>query len=120
MSKKTVVLGASPNPERYANKAVFALKQKGHEVIPVGLREGVISGVEIIQGQPIIEDVDTVTLYVGPKHQPEFYDYLMSLKPKRIIFNPGTKNKELNDLAEANNIETVDACTLVMLSVGNY
>lgn len=120
MSKKTLVLGASPNPERYAHKAVFALKQKGHEVIPIGLREGVISGIEIMQGKPNIADIDTVTLYVGAKHQPQFYDYLISLKPKRIIFNPGTKNKELQELAVANNIETIEACTLVMLSVGNY
>ena len=120
MSKKTLVLGASPNPERYAYKAIFALKQKGHEVVPVGLREGVVSGIEIQKGTPMVEDIDTITLYVGPQHQPKFYDYLMKLKPKRIIFNPGTKNKELVDLAQKNNIETIDACTLVMLSVGNY
>lgn len=120
MSKKTLVLGASPNPERYAHKAVFALRQKGHEVVPVGLREGNISGIDIQQGKPEIPDVDTVTLYMGAKHQPEFYDYILNLKPKRIIFNPGTKNKELAELAQKNSIETIDACTLVMLSVGNY
>ena len=120
MSKKTLVLGASPNPERYAYKAIFALKQKGHEVVPVGLRDGVVSGVTILKGQPKVDDVDTLTLYVGPKHQPNFYDYIIGLKPKRIIFNPGTKNKELQELAVENNIETIDACTLVMLSVGNY
>lgn len=120
MSKKTLVLGASPNPERYAHKAVFALKQKGHEVVPVGLRDGIISGIEIQKGKPEVEGIDTVTLYVGAPHQPAYYDYLMSLNPRRIIFNPGTKNPELVDLAHQHNIETIDACTLVMLSVGNY
>ena len=120
MSKKTLVLGASVNPQRYGNKAVFALKEKGHDVIPVGLRGGSIHGIDILKGKPDVQNVDTITLYIGPKNQPEFYDYILGINPKRIIFNPGTKNEELLDLAEKNNIETIEACTLVMLSIGNY
>ena len=120
MSKKTLVLGASVNPQRYGNKAVFALKEKGHDVIPVGLRGGSIHGVEILKGKPNVKNIDTITLYIGTKNQPEFYDYILELNPKRIIFNPGTKNQELLDLAKQNKIETIEACTLVMLSVGNY
>lgn len=120
MSKKTLVLGASPNPMRFANKAIFALTGKGHDVVAVGLRKGKVAGVEILQGKPHIYGVDTITLYMGEKHQPQFYDYILSLNPKRIIFNPGTQNKELKQLAHQNDIETLDACTLVMLSIGNY
>jgi predicted CoA-binding protein len=92
----------------------------GHEVFPVGLKKGEISGLKIQNGFPEIKDVDTVTLYVGPAHQPYWYDYILSLKPTRIIFNPGTENPELENKATANGIEVEIACTLVMLSVGNY
>jgi predicted CoA-binding protein len=118
--KKTVVIGAVDNPERYAYKATIALQNKNHEVITVGIREGEINGIKIINGQPDIKDVDSVTLYVGPKNQPAWYDYIISLKPKRVIFNPGTENPEFENLLQKNNIEPVEACTLVMLSVGNY
>ena len=120
MGKKTLVLGASPNPARYSHKAITALKDKGHEVVAVGLRKGVVSGVEILKDQPLIDNVETVTLYMSEKHQPQFYDYLMELKPKRIIFNPGTENEELISLAKKNNVEVLEACTLVMLSIDNY
>lgn len=118
--KKTLVLGATTNPERYAYLAVQRLKQKGHEVVPIGVKEGKVSGIEILHGQPAVPDVDTVTLYIGPQRQPEYYDYILSLQPKRIIFNPGTENPELVQLAEKQGIETVEACTLVMLSIGAY
>lgn len=118
--KKTLVLGATTNPERYAYLAVQRLKQKGHEVVPIGVKEGKVSGIEILHGQPAVPDVDTVTLYIGPQRQPEYYDYILSLQPKRIIFNPGTENAELVQLAEKQGIETVEACTLVMLSIGAY
>lgn len=118
--KKTLVLGATTNPERYAYIAVTRLMQKGHEVVPVGIKTGEINGNPIIQGQPQVEDIDTVTLYLGAARQREYYDYLLSLKPKRIIFNPGTENQELAQLAEKQEIEVVEGCTLVMLSIGTY
>lgn len=117
---KTVVIGASENPERYSNRAVNSLLNHGKEVVAIGLREGEIRGVKIQTGQPAIADVDTVTMYVGPANQSGWYDYILSLKPKRIIFNPGAENPELEKLATENGIEVVEACTLVMLSVGNY
>ncbi len=117
---KTLILGASDNPERYAYLAVQRLLQKGFEVVPVGIKVGAINGIEILQGQPNVTDVDTVTLYVGPERQHEYYDYIRSLQPKRIVFNPGTENPELAQLAEQDGIETVEGCTLVMLSIGTY
>lgn len=119
--KKTLILGASSNPERYAYKATVMLAKHGHEVYPVGLREGQIEDHEILTNNPLIKDVDTVTLYVGPKNQAVYYDYILNqIKPKRIIFNPGTENAELESLAKEQDIETEIACTLVLLSVGNY
>ncbi len=118
--KKSVVIGASPNPERYAYRAVNALKSKGHPVEAVGIREGKINDVEIQTGMPSIEDVDTVTLYVGPRNQDYWKDYIESLNPKRVIFNPGTENANFEKQLQDKGIETVEACTLVMLSVGNY
>jgi len=120
MIKKTLVLGATPNPERYAYMATKRLALHGHEAIPVGIRHGAIEGIEILEGKPAVEDVDTVTLYIGPARQPEYYDYIFSLQPKRIIFNPGTENPELEQLARERGIETVEGCTLVMLSIGGY
>ena len=118
--KKTVVLGATPNPERYAYLATSRLKKAGHEVLPVGNKKGEIEGIVIENGTPQYEGVDTVTLYLNPDNQKPYYDYILSLKPKRIIFNPGTENWELVRLAKEQGIETEIACTLVMLSVGNY
>ena len=119
-SKKTLVLGASPNPERYSWKAVSRLHSNQHEVIALGARSGAIGEVPIQTTPPQVEDVDTVTLYLGPDHQPQYYDYILGLHPKRIIFNPGTENPELMHLAQEQNIEVVEGCTLVMLSIGNY
>lgn len=118
--KKTLVLGATPNPERYAFLAVRRLLSHGHETVPVGIRNGEIDGLAIQQGTPVQEGVDTVTLYVGPERQPAYYDYIFSLHPKRIIFNPGTENAELEQMAHAKGIKTVEGCTLVMLSIGAY
>ncbi len=118
--KKTVVIGASDNPNRYAYKATISLQHHQHEVVPVGLRKGNINNIEVLTDQPHIDDVDTVTLYVGPERQPVWYDYILSLKPKRVIFNPGTENQELEDLLHQNNISTLQACTLVLLSIGDY
>ena len=118
--KKTVVLGATPNPERYAYLATQRLKKAGHEVLPVGNKKGEIEGIRIENETPQYKDVDTVTLYLNPDNQKPYYDYILSLKPKRIIFNPGTENWELIKIAKEQGIETEIACTLVMLSVGNY
>ncbi|TPE45883.1 CoA-binding protein [Pontibacter mangrovi] len=119
--KKTVVLGASDNPMRYAYKAVHRLQQHGHEVVPVGIKNAEVGGKKIItdKTEPI-EDVDTVTLYVGPRNQPVWYDYILNLKPKRIIFNPGTENPELEQMAQEADIETLHHCTLVMLASSSY
>jgi predicted CoA-binding protein len=118
--KKTVVLGASPDSSRFAYKAANMLVDYGHEMIPVGIKKGEVAGQKILNGQPHIEDVDTVALYIGARNQTELYDYILRLKPKRIIFNPGTENDELISLAKNNNIEPILGCTLVMLSVGTY
>ncbi|MEZ4982619.1 MAG: CoA-binding protein [Saprospiraceae bacterium] len=120
MKKKTVVLGATTNPTRYAYTAVNTLVRGGHETVPIGIKKGEVAGIEIINDTPDVEGVDTVTLYLGPDRQKEYYHYILSLKPKRIIFNPGTENPELVKLAEEQGIETVFGCTLVMLSIGNY
>ncbi|MDQ3392890.1 MAG: CoA-binding protein [Bacteroidota bacterium] len=120
--KKTVVLGASPNPQRYAYLAVNMLKNYGHETIPIGIKKGVVAGTEILdlKDKPLLKDIDTVTLYLGPQNQSEWLDYIIELKPKRIIFNPGTENWELEEKAREQHIETLEACTLVMLRSGQY
>ncbi len=120
MSKKTLVLGASLKPHRYSNMAINRLVNHQHEVVAIGLREGVVAEVQIVKGKPSLENIDTITLYMNPKRQVALYDYILNLNPKRIIFNPGTENMELVALAQAKGIETEIACTLVMLSVGNY
>ena len=120
MSGLNVVIGASINPERYAYKAVRSLLHHDKPVAAVGLKTGEIETVIIQTGKPHFENVDTVTLYVGPQNQPGWYDYIISLKPKRIIFNPGTENPEFEKRCTENGIEVVEACTLVMLSIGNY
>jgi uncharacterized protein len=118
--KKTVVLGATPNPERYAYLATQRLLKFGHEVLPVGIKKGKIEGITIENGTPQYLGVDTVTLYLNSVNQRHYYDYILSLKPKRIVFNPGTENLELAALAKKEDIEVVVACTLVMLSIGDY
>lgn len=115
-----LVVGASTKPERYSNIAINRLKQHGHEVKAIGLKPGEVSGVKIDTGFPYLEDVHTVTMYVNPDRQVQLYDYIIGLKPERIIFNPGTENPEFESLAQKNGIETIQACTLVMLSIGNY
>ena len=120
MPTKTLIIGASENPDRYAHKAARSLKQHGHPVELIGLRAGTINGTPIQMGQPALTDIDTVTLYVSPRNQHVYADYIKQLKPRRVIFNPGAENPALeNELAELG-IEPVEACTLVMLSIGNY
>lgn len=119
-SLKTVIIGASENPSRYANKAANSLLQHGHAVELIGSREGKIQGRPIQVGWPELEGVDTVTLYIGPRHQNGLLEYLQKLKPRRVIFNPGTENQELEQQIEAAGIEPIEACTLVMLAVSTY
>ncbi len=117
---KVIVLGASPNPSRYSYKAVRLLKRHGHEPVPVGIRDGQIEGIDIIKGKPFVSDVHTITLYLNPQRQKQYYDYILSLNPKRVIFNPGTENQQLQDMLHAHGIETVENCTLVMLHTGIF
>jgi len=119
-SKKTLIIGASENPDRYANMAFHKLTQHKHEVVMIGNKEGKIDGVLIHKGTPNFIDIDTITLYLNPKNQEAYYDYILSLKPKRIIFNPGTENPELANRANQKGIESIEACTLVLLSIGDY
>ena len=121
---KTIVLGASPNPERYAYEAVTRLVAKGHEVIPIGIRHGkTAADLDILNGMPLIENVHTLTLYISPDVQHEYYDYILNvIKSKRIIFNPGTENAAFIKMIKGSNlnIEIEIACTLVMLNLGVY
>lgn len=118
--KKTLVIGASTNPNRYAYKAIQSLLSKGHEVVAEGLRSGNVDGVEISTTKIQYANVDTVTLYVGLQNQSAWCEYILALKPNRVIFNPGTESSEFESLLEQNGVEVVEACTLVMLSIGNY
>jgi len=118
--KKTLVLGASSNPARYSYLAVQRLRAHNHPVVAIGRRVGHVADVDIIKDQQQEKDIDTVTLYLNPKNQIEYYNYIINLHPKRIIFNPGTENDELIQKAKENNITPVIACTLVMLSTGQY
>lgn len=118
--KKTLVIGASENPTRYSWLAVQMLQQYGHPIEAIGARVGVALGVPIQTGLPELVDIDTVTLYVGPQNQPPFISYILGLQPKRVIFNPGTENPEFENTLRQNNIEPIEACTLVMLRTNQY
>lgn len=120
MEKKTLVLGASENPNRYANIAIHRLVSHGVPAVAVGLRKGNVAGVEIKAEKFPFPDIHTVTLYLGPPRQVEYYDYIISLKPQRVIFNPGTENPEFYKLLEEQGIEVDRACTLVLLSTNQY
>jgi predicted CoA-binding protein len=118
--KPTLVIGASTNPERYSYRAITQLRSHGHPVIAFGLRTGQVKDVEIETEWNEKWSVDTVTLYINPGLQVPFYEKIMALKPKRVIFNPGTENSEFASMLREIGVETEYACTLVMLSVGNY
>ena len=119
-NKKTLVIGASTNPARYSYLAVHSLKKYGHEVLALAKRVGHLAGVSIQTEYPKDKNIHSVTLYVGSKNQKEYYDYLLDLKPERVIFNPGTENDEFAEMLESKGIPVVEACTLVMLSTGQY
>lgn len=118
--KKTLVLGASDNPSRYSYLAVQRLRSHGHPVVAVGRKNTRVGDVTIEKEKKEFDKIDTVTLYLNPFHQKEYYDYILSLDPKRIIFNPGAENDELARLAKEKGIKTLEACTLVMLSTNQY
>lgn len=117
---KTLVIGASENADRYSNKAIKALVEHKHEVVAIGLRKGTVKGVLFDSEKVLFENVDTVTLYIGPQNQPEYYNYIVNLKPRRVIFNPGTENHEFYSLLEKNNIQSEIACTLVLLATDQF
>ena len=117
---KTLVIGASENPERYAYKAIQKLLAHGHEVKALALRKGEVNGVTFETEQVPYTDIDTVTMYVGPKNQPVYYDYIEALKPRRVIFNPGTENEEFMRILRENDIDVEVDCTLVMLHTRQY
>ncbi|MDN3725364.1 CoA-binding protein [Aequorivita sp. SDUM287046] len=118
--KKTLVLGASQNPSRYSNLAINRLVRYGHPVEAVGLKKATVAGVEIYTEKKAFENIDTITLYLNPQRQVEYYDYIVSLKPKRVIFNPGTENPALYQILNENNIEAEVACTLILLGTNQY
>ena len=118
--KRTLIIGASSNPERYAYKAEERLLAHGHAIELLGLRQEVIFNQTIDTEKKAYQDIDTVTLYVGPKNQPVYYDYVVSLQPKRVIFNPGTENPEFEMLLKKNGIAYEEACTLVLLGTNQY
>lgn len=120
MNKKTLVLGASTNPERFSYQAVRKLKFNNIPVVAVGLREGEIAGVQVEKPFPKFDEIHTVTLYIGPKNLPPFYNYVLSLKPKRVIFNPGTENPEFAGILKQADIEVMHGCTLIMLTNNLY
>lgn len=119
-NKKTLVLGASIKPERYSNMAIRRLVNYSQETVAFGLKAGTEAGVIIDTELKAYQNVDTVTLYLNPKRQEEYYDYIVGLKPNRVIFNPGTENPKFYELLKANNITFEVACTLVLLSTNQY
>jgi predicted CoA-binding protein len=118
--KKTLVLGASDNPQRYSYLAMNRLHSSGHPVTAIGRKRVKVGDIDIETEKQVIPDIDTVTLYLSAPLQKQYYDYILGLHPRRIIFNPGTENPELEQLAHAHGIEPVEACTLVLLSTGQY
>ncbi|PJE40017.1 MAG: CoA-binding protein [Flavobacterium sp.] len=119
-NKKTLVLGASTNPERYAYKAIEKLTEKGHAVLAIGQKTGEVAGVKIHTKTIPLKNIDTVTLYLNPLRQRDYYNYIIETKPKRVIFNPGTENPEFYQLLQGNGIKVEVACTLVLLATNQY
>lgn len=120
LKKITLVLGASLNPARYSYLAINRLVGKKQMVVAIGLKEGTVAGVSIITKKLHFDDIDTITLYLNAQRQVAYYDYILSLKPRRVIFNPGTENPELVRLLQNNNIQYEESCTLVLLSTNQY
>ncbi len=119
-NKKTLVLGATTKPDRYAFRAINMLVQKGHTVLAIGQNTGEVAGVKIQTKAIPVKNIDTVTLYLNPTRQRDYYNYIIEAQPKRVVFNPGTENPELYQLLELNNIKAEVACTLVLLATNQY
>jgi predicted CoA-binding protein len=117
---KTLVIGATTNKDRYAYKAIQSLIDKSHQVVAIGTKEGMALDVNIETSKLPFTGIDTVTLYLNPKNQEEYYDYIISLKPRRVLFNPGTENPVFYEILKQNNIEFEVACTLVLLATNQY
>lgn len=118
--KRTLIIGASNNPERYAYKAAERLLAHGHEIELLGIKPDIVFGKTIDTEKKKYEDIDTVTLYIGAQRQPEYYEYIVSLNPQRVIFNPGTENNEFEVLLAKNGIQAEEACTLVLLGTNQF
>ena len=121
-NKSTLVIGASSNPQRYSNIAIHMLREYDYATLALGLREGEVEGISIVKNKELLEseDIDTITLYLNPSRQREYYQWIVNRKPRRVIFNPGTENPEFMQMLRENGIEVVLACTLVMLRTGQY
>jgi uncharacterized protein len=119
-NKKTLVLGATTKPDRYAYKAISMLVEKGHSVLAIGQNAGEVAGIKIQTKQIPLKNIDTITLYINQARQRDYYNYIVETQPKRVIFNPGTENPELYQLLELNNIKAEVACTLVLLTTNQY
>lgn len=119
-NKKTLVLGATSKPEKYAFKAISLLVEKGHSVVAIGQNSGEVAGVKIKTKAIPLKNIDTITLYLNPVRQRDYYNYIVEAKPKRVVFNPGTENPELYQLLELNGIQVEVACTLVLLTLNQY
>ena len=119
-TKKTLILGASDNPSRYSYLALNSLRKHGHPVIAIGKKSSKVADVDLITEKKEFDDIDTITIYLNPDNQKQYYDYIFSLHPKRVIFNPGAENQELIDLLRSKGIDPVEACSLVLLSTGQY
>ena len=117
---KTLVFGASPNPSRYSNIAVKRLVENEIETEAFGVRPGIVSGIQINNKLDDFQNIDTITMYVNPKRQQEYYHQILDLKPRRVIFNPGTENQEFQNILEEEGIQVENACTLVLLATGQY
>lgn len=113
-----LVFGASLNPVRHSNKAVKSLVRHNRKVMAIGLREGTILDVPVMTGLPLLKGIDTILLYIGTRNQPPFYDYLIKLKPRRVVFNPGTENREFQEILAKNQIEVIEGCALLMINSG--
>jgi len=120
MNPLVVVLGASPNPDRFSYKAVRRLARGQYRIVAIGKRQGMIENIPIVTGRPVLSDVHTVLIYLAPSHQGEIFDYVISLKPRRVVFNPGTESPEFAEFLESCNISVVNECSLVMMATGSF
>ncbi len=120
MIKKTLVLGASNNPVKYSFLAVNRLIANGHKVKAIGSKEGIVSGVKIVNTKKLHQKIDTIILYLNRENQLDFYEYIVALNPKRVIFNPGTENIELENILRENDISYERSCTLTLLATDQY